>query len=81
MPTLHVSQPARFTARSHPPSLIHQTVYQHVTARAQRLDGRDDGRWSVPQTVLFVAVTSTALWVVVIQTFNWLIAVSKQLLG
>ncbi len=34
----------------------------------------DDDRWPVPQTAMFVTVTSAGLWLVILAGVRWLIA-------
>jgi hypothetical protein len=36
--------------------------------------GADDDRWPVPQTAMFVTVTSAGLWLVILAGVRWLIA-------
>jgi hypothetical protein len=34
----------------------------------------DDDRWPVPQTAMFVTVTSAGLWLVILVGVRWLVA-------
>jgi hypothetical protein len=33
----------------------------------------DDGRWSTPQTAMFVTVTSAGLWALILWGLRWLL--------
>jgi hypothetical protein len=39
-----------------------------------RVAEADDDRWPVPQTAMFVTVTSAGLWLVILAGVRWLIA-------